>query len=165
MTYAIGGPVQAADYNGFVSTNASNINSAWASGTASAGYGQPAFSSVAVGGIIYARPATVVAGNPPTWSSTPEWRALVDSINAMHRHQVGTNVVATADFNTPARAAASAVLPVAGTTTAGTITWASTLSAAIATVVSNQRLNAVAQRPTQTTSATSTIAWLSLIHI
>jgi hypothetical protein len=50
MTYVTGGLIQAADYNGFVSTTVgANINATWNSA-----YGQPALSNVVVGGTVTA---------------------------------------------------------------------------------------------------------------
>ena len=33
MTYTVGGLIQAADYNGFVSTNSANVNGQWGTGS------------------------------------------------------------------------------------------------------------------------------------
>lgn len=156
MTYAVGGLIQAADYNGFIAS----VNTAWNVGASSAGYGHPAFTNVAVGDIIRARPATVVASASPgtvlpTWSTTPEWKALVDTVNNMSLHQTGATLITAADFP------ASTTLPSASTSPPGYIAWASTLSSAITTVTGTQRLSATAQGSTTTNTATSAITWSS----
>jgi hypothetical protein len=153
MTYAVGQIVQASDYNQFVST----INTAWSTGSGSAGYGQPQFTNVAVGDLIQARPATPVQGNPnsnisPTWSTAPtapEWRTFVNTINAMSKHQTGSDAVLANSF------AASVDYPVSTTATAGLIAHSSTLNSALTAITGNQRLNAAAQGTTTTTVVTN----------
>lgn len=54
MTYISGGLIQATDYNGFVSTNAANINDLWGAGAGDEGYGQTAISTVSTAGTITA---------------------------------------------------------------------------------------------------------------
>jgi hypothetical protein len=54
MTYTSGGLIQATDYNGFVSTNAANINDLWGAGSGDEGYGQTAISTVSAAGTITA---------------------------------------------------------------------------------------------------------------
>lgn len=71
MTYVTGGLIQAADYNGFVSTTAgANINATWNSA-----YGQPALSTVAVGGTVTAA----------------QWATLNTTISQLGAHQ-GTTI-------------------------------------------------------------------------
>ena len=67
MTYASGGLIEATDYNGFVSTGATNINTIWGTGAADAGWGQTALSTVSAGG-------TVTATN---------WASLVNTLSTM----------------------------------------------------------------------------------
>jgi len=154
MAYSVGGKIEAADYNGFLTT----FNPVWAIGSASSGYGQPTFPTVAVGDIVRARPATVVAGSPPTWSTTPEWRTLIDSINAASNHQTGASTIAAGDF------VASGSLPTAATAASGLIAYGSTVSAAITTVSGTQRLNASAQGGTSTPSNTSAVTWTDFLQ-
>lgn len=52
MTYAIGGLIQALDYNGFATTNTPNVNNIWSVGSGNSGYGQPVITSVAAGAPI-----------------------------------------------------------------------------------------------------------------
>jgi len=151
MTYVVGGLIQATDYNGFIAT----INTPWSTGVNNAGYGQPAFTNVNVGDPIRARPATVLpSGSPgtvaPTWSSTPEWRALVDTINNMSLHQTGATIIAAPDF------AGSGSLPVSTISNTGLIAWGSSVTGAITTVSGTQRLNAIAQGGSTPTVATNT---------
>lgn len=54
MTYQTTGLIQAADYNGFVSTNTPNVNAIWSTGSGNSGYGQSALTTVSAGGIIAA---------------------------------------------------------------------------------------------------------------
>ena len=71
MTYVIGGLIQAADYNGFVSTTVgANINATW-----NTAYGQPALSTVVVGGTVTAA----------------QWATLNTTISQMGAHQ-GTTI-------------------------------------------------------------------------
>lgn len=157
MTYALNGLIQAADYNSFVTT----INAGWGTGTSDSGYGQPSFTSVAAGDPIRARPATVVAGNPPSWSTTPEWRTLINSINTMSQHQVGTTPIVVGDF------AVAGSLPVAAAAASGIIDHATTVSTALSSVTAfPQRLNAVAQGSTNTvTSVTNPSTWSDYAQI
>lgn len=152
MAYAVGGLIQASDYNGFIGT----LNPSWSTGASDNGYGQAQFTPVAVGDIIRARPATIVpgaSGTTPTWSATPEWRALVDTINNMNAHQVGGALISAVNFP------GSASLPVVATSTTGLIAWGTTVAGAITTVTSTQRLNAVAQGADVTNVATSGVTW------
>lgn len=78
MAYSAGGLIQAADYNGFVSSTANaNVNDIWGAGSSDKGYGQTALSTVAAG-------ATVTAA---------QWASLVNTISAMASHQ-GTTITA-----------------------------------------------------------------------
>jgi hypothetical protein len=62
MTYVSGGLIQAADYNGFANDSANNINVIWSTGSGDKGWGQTAFSNVAVGATVTATQwATLVA--------------------------------------------------------------------------------------------------------
>jgi hypothetical protein len=71
MTYVTGGLIQAADYNGFVSTTVgANINATWNSA-----YGQPALSNVVVGGTVTAA----------------QWATLNTTISQLGAHQ-GTTI-------------------------------------------------------------------------
>lgn len=69
MTYSAGSPIQAVDYNDFVSTNplsGGNINGTWFST-----YGQTALSTVSAGGTITAA----------------QWATVVNTISTMANHQ------------------------------------------------------------------------------
>ena len=54
MTYAAGGLIQAADYNGFVNTATPNLNNIWSTGSTNSGYGQAALAGVSAGDTIFA---------------------------------------------------------------------------------------------------------------
>jgi hypothetical protein len=70
MTYTAGSTIDAADYNGFVSTNSgANVNATWNST-----YGQTAISTVSTGGTITAT----------------QWATLVNTIASMGNHQPTT---------------------------------------------------------------------------
>lgn len=75
MTYSPGGLIQATDYNGFISTNAANVNGIWSTGATSYGYGESAVSTVSVS-------ATVTA---------TQWATLNNRITSMANHQ-GTSI-------------------------------------------------------------------------
>lgn len=79
MTYSQGGLIQAADFNGFVSTTANaNINATWGTASSLGGYGQGNIATVSAG-------TTVGAGN--TVPSATQWAGLVSVISAMGAHQ------------------------------------------------------------------------------
>jgi hypothetical protein len=50
MTYAVGGIIQASDFNSF----SSSVNGVWSTGTTNSGYGQTALTSVSSNSIVYA---------------------------------------------------------------------------------------------------------------
>ena len=77
MTYTAGSLIEATDYNGFVSTNGSNVNEVWSTGTGDRGYGQSAVATVSVGGTVTAT----------------QWATLVNTIAAAANHQ-GTSITA-----------------------------------------------------------------------
>jgi hypothetical protein len=77
MTYLVGNLIQAVDYNGFVSSNANNINQVWSTGSGDSGWGQTAVSNVAVS-------ATVTA---------TQWATLVNRLSSMGS-QTGTTITA-----------------------------------------------------------------------
>ena len=78
MTYSAGGLIQAADYNGFASTNVgANVNATWGTGVTSAGYGQTDIATVSVAGTVTAT----------------QWATLVNNIASMAAHQ-GTTITA-----------------------------------------------------------------------
>lgn len=68
MAYSAGGLIEAADYNGFVSTNSgANVNSVWGAGSSDSGWGQTALSTVSAAGTITAT----------------QWASLVNTISSM----------------------------------------------------------------------------------
>ena len=76
MTYSSGGLIQAADYNGFVSSNSgANVNGIWGAGTGDAGYGQTPLATVSAAGTITAT----------------QWATLVNTISSIASHQ-GTTI-------------------------------------------------------------------------
>lgn len=78
MSYAQGGKIDAADYNTFVGTSPSStintINTVWAVGSGSAGYGQTALNQVSAG-------ATITA---------VQWATLINTLNSIRTHQSGS---------------------------------------------------------------------------
>ena len=78
MTYAVGGLIQANDYNGF----AAQVNSVWSTGSSNSGYGQTAIPTVTAGNIIYAS----------------EFNNLLARISAIANHQ-GTTLASYIDVN------------------------------------------------------------------
>lgn len=69
MTYAVGGTIQASDYNGFATT----LNNVWGTGSGSRGWGQS--SPV---GTVTATVDTVTAA---------QWNSLISRMDTMRRHQ------------------------------------------------------------------------------
>lgn len=67
MSYASGGLIQVTDYN----TRVTNVNSIWATGSGSSGYGQTAQSSNSAGDIVTAT----------------QWASLIAKMQAMQQHQ------------------------------------------------------------------------------
>lgn len=80
MAYTSGSLIEAADYNGFVNTNGSNINEVWGTGTGDRGYGQTALATVAAG-------STVTAA---------QWASLVNTVASIANHQNTTITARTA---------------------------------------------------------------------
>lgn len=77
MSYISGGLIEAADYNGFVSNNANNVNAVWSTGSGDSGWGQTALSNVSVGALVTAT----------------NWASLVNTIASMGS-QTGTSYTA-----------------------------------------------------------------------
>ena len=68
MTYTVGGIIQAADYNGFVSTTSgANVNNVWGTGSGDSGWGQTSISTVSSGGTVTAA----------------QWASLVNTLTTM----------------------------------------------------------------------------------
>jgi len=127
MTYAVGGLIQAPDYNSLVggepTTTANTLNATWATGGGTAGYGQTALANVSVG-------QTVGAG---------EWANLVNRTSSAASHQ-GTSIssvttpvaggsiqyVAAIVTNLSTIYSSRLNASAQGTTTANTVTYGST---------------------------------------
>jgi hypothetical protein len=76
MTYSSGGLIEAADYNGFVSTNVgANLNATW-----NTAYGQTALATASTGGTVTAT----------------QWASLVNTISSAAAHQPTTITARTA---------------------------------------------------------------------
>lgn len=106
MTYASGGLIQAADYNGFAGGSAGanvsgQINTVWATGQGNAGLGQTAVANVSA-------LTTVTAA---------QWASLINATNAIRKHQSGGGY-------------ANLTVPTAGSNIAFISTLASTLTTA-----------------------------------
>ena len=119
MAYEVGGIIEATDYNTLIN-GTNKLNTTWSVGTGDAGYGQTAIT-------------TKTAGN--TVSAT-EWASLVNKLNIVSTHQVGT---ATGD-----------VAPVTG----DVVAFLASAGTSIDTVYTN-RLNFNAQGSTTTDGGTS----------
>ena len=85
MSYASGGLIEAADYNAIVGTNTSvsgtQLNSMWAWGANSRGYGQTSISQVSASSIVTAT----------------QWATLVNTLNSANTHVNGSNAGLTAN--------------------------------------------------------------------
>jgi hypothetical protein len=134
MTYSSGGLIEAADFNGFVSTGSPNINNIWSTGSTDSGWGQSALSTVSIGG-------TVTATN---------WASLVNTLSSMGS-QTGTAITAR---TAPVAGNTIAVLAAVGTD----ITSCNTNRANAAAVgtTSDSWTGAAAKT---TTTGTGTNAW------
>ena len=76
MTYTAGSTIVATDYNGFVSTNAANINGVWGTGATSYGYGQSTtLATVAAAGTVTAT----------------QWASMNSRISSLANH-TGTSI-------------------------------------------------------------------------
>jgi hypothetical protein len=80
MTYSVGNTIVATDYNGFISTNAANINGIWSTGATSFGYGETAVSTVSAA-------ATITAA---------QWSSLNSKITSIASHN-GTSITSRAN--------------------------------------------------------------------
>ena len=134
MTYSSGGLIEAADFNGFVSTGSPNINNIWSTGSTDSGWGQSALSTVSIGG-------TVTATN---------WASLVNTLASMGS-QTGTAITAR---TAPVAGNTIAVLAAVGTD----ITSCNTNRANAAAVGSTSTTWTGAAAKT-TTTGTGTNAW------
>jgi hypothetical protein len=78
MSYSQGGLIEAADYNTLIGTDPSStvnrINTVWAIGSGSAGYGQTAISQVAATNTVTAT----------------QWATLINNLNSIRTHQSGS---------------------------------------------------------------------------
>lgn len=67
MTYTSGSLIEATDYNGFISTNAANVNAIWSTGSGNTGWGESAVGTVSASSTITAT----------------EWATLVNRLATM----------------------------------------------------------------------------------
>lgn len=78
MSYSQGGKIEAADYNTLIGSSPSSttntINTIWAVGSGSAGYGQTALSAVTATSVITAT----------------QWASLINTLNSIRTHQTGS---------------------------------------------------------------------------
>jgi hypothetical protein len=77
MTYAQGGLIAAADFNGLLTTGSPNINTLWSTGSGSQGYGQPIIAPVSADSLV----------------DNTDWASLFGAINNSASHQ-GTAITA-----------------------------------------------------------------------
>jgi len=84
MSYAQGDIIDASDYNNIIGSDPSSttnrINTVWATGSGSAGYGQTAISQVSTGGVVTAT----------------QWASLINTLNSIRTHQTGSGSGITA---------------------------------------------------------------------
>jgi hypothetical protein len=84
MSYAQGDKIDASDYNNLIGTSpgstTNRINTVWAVGSGSAGYGQTAISQVSTGGVVTAT----------------QWATLINNLNSLRTHQSGSGSGITA---------------------------------------------------------------------
>jgi hypothetical protein len=125
MSYASGSLIDAADYNGLASTNASNVAYVLGTGSQQFGYGQTitSIASVSVAGTITAT----------------QWAGLVHSINKVLGHQAGAAAQLASGSNI-------------GITAGATIAAFANVSSAVTTIVTN-KLNFNSTRGATTTGS------------
>ena len=111
MTYSTGGLIQAADYNGLASTNASNVAYVLGTGSQQFGYGQSitSIASVSAAGTITAT----------------QWAGLIHSINKVLGHQGGAGAQLASGSNI-------------GITAGATIAAFANVSTAVTTINTNK---------------------------
>jgi hypothetical protein len=84
MSYAQGDIIDASDYNNLIGTDPSSttnrINTVWATGSGSAGYGQTAIGQASTGGTVTAT----------------QWASLINTLNSIRTHQTGSGSGITA---------------------------------------------------------------------
>ena len=84
MSYSQGGVIQATDYNNFIGTSpsstANQINTIWAAGHGSRGYGQTALTPVSTGGTVTAT----------------QWASAINTLNSIYTHQTNSGTGITA---------------------------------------------------------------------
>ena len=133
MTYAQGSLIQAADFNSLVGTNPNTtsgyLNTVWATGGTTAGYGQTAVGTVTAGGTV---------------TAASQWNSLVANTASAATHQgtsitavtapvAGNTITYTSAISTNLTTIYTSRLNAAsqGTTSANTATFASTWSSAL----------------------------------
>ena len=111
MTYSAGGLIQATDYNGLASTNASNVAYVLGTGSQQFGYGQniTSIASVSAAGTVTAT----------------QWAGLVHSINKVLGHQAGSGAQLASGSNI-------------GITAGATIAAFANVSTAVTTINTNK---------------------------
>jgi len=129
MTYSAGGLIQASDYNTFVggnpTTTANTLNAVWATGGSGVGWGQTAVANVTAG-----NPITAAAWNSLFYNTGNAASHTGATITAISNVSVGSSIAYQSALSTnisnvySARANAAAQ----GSTTANTVTYASTWS-------------------------------------
>ena len=132
MTYAVGGTVQASDFNTLVTGYANGapnpsvaaLNTVWSIGDQNKGYGQPVTSAVAVGDLVAAN----------------KWATLVNNTATAAVHQ------------------GSSITAVSAPVTGGIITYLAAIPSNLDTIFNN-RLNAQVQGSTFANTATRGTTW------
>ena len=129
MTYASGSTILAADYNGLVGTNpntaSGTLNTVWATGGTTAGYGQTALATVAAGdSILAASWANLVnrTANAATHQGTSITSVTAPSTGGVITYLSAIPTNLTSIYSSRLNAATQ------GTTTSNTVTTASTWS-------------------------------------
>jgi hypothetical protein len=132
MTYSVGGLVQSTDFNTLVggnpSTSVNTLNTVWATGGTTAGYGQPAASQVSVGQTIAAADwasLTSKTGNSASHQGTSILSVTTPTVGSSVTYQANIPINLTSIYSSRLNAATQ------GSTVANTATYGATWSTQI----------------------------------
>ncbi len=146
MTYASGGLIEAADFNNIVGGSAANVstqlNTVWATGRQTRGYGQTAVSNVSVSGTVAAT----------------DWATLINRLNSARIHQSGSGSGLSAPTAGTTVTFLSTLTSAVSTAYTNALSAASFGSTSTFTTVTKSMIAAAAVSNTQTWTTTFTFA-------
>lgn len=146
MTYASGGLIEAADFNNIVGGSVANVstqlNTVWATGRQTRGYGQTAISNVSVSGTVAAT----------------DWATLINRLNSARIHQSGSGSGLSAPTAGTTVTFLSTLTSAVSTAYTNALSAASFGSTSTFTTVTKSMIAAAAVSNTQTWTTTFTFA-------